>query len=640
MTGPAGWRGGARRALTWLVVLAGLLAGPGRCPLVCAASPLAYTLVIAPTGDAAIDQALADTSQLAGLRERAPVGPFALLARAESDAARFDTVLRSFGYYDGRIEIRIGGRAIDDPTLLPVLEERPAGSPVKVAVAIASGPLYRLGIVRLDGPVPAQVRPAFNLKSGEPARAAAVLAAGAAVLQALREDGFALAQVPPPDVLVDHDTRRMDVVYLAEPGPRVALGSITINGLTRLREGYVRRRLDLQPGEPFSPARLEAARRDLLADGVLAWARLTPGTAPDAEGRLPLTLDLAERPLRVVRLAGAFSSDEGATGSAAWTHRNLFGGAEQLTLRADLGQVTEGGPHAASYLVNGSLRIPDRWLRNLALRLDLGAVNESLEAYDREAVTGGVVLERRFSEQLSGSAGLAFERSRVTQEDDPRDYRLLSLPLTLTYDTTDDPLNPRRGLRLTAQAAPTQHLGQELARDGPGFVRGRLAGSAYLDLGDLLAWAREGRSGSRIGTGQSVLAGRLVLGSILGAEADQVPPDWRFYAGGGGSVRGYPFQSIGPRTPSGTPAGGDGLFEASLEWRRRFGPHWGLAAFVDAGAVSATGNPDAGELAVGLGLGVRYHTPIGPVRADIATPLNPHQGDSPVQLYIGIGQAF
>lgn len=630
----------ARRALAWLVVMAGLLAGLGSGPLVCAASPLAYTLVIMPTGDAAIDQAIRDASQLAGLRERAPVGPFALLARAESDAVRFDTVLRSFGYYDGRIQIRIAGRAIDDPTLFPVLEDRPAGSPVKVAVNIASGPLYRLGIVRLDGPVPADVRAAFNLKSGDPARAAAVLAAGEAVLQALREDGFALAQVPPPDALVDHDTRRMDVVYLAEPGPRVTLGSITINGLTRLREDYVRRRLDLQPGEPFSPARLEAARRDLLADGVLAWARLTPGTVPDAEGRLPLTLDVAERPLRVVRLAGAFSSDEGTTGSAAWTHRNLFGGAEQLTLRADLGQVTEGGPQAASYLVNGSLRIPDRWLRDLALRLDLGAVNESLEAYDREAVTAGAVLERRFSEQLSGSAGLAFERSRVTQEDDPRDYRLLSLPLTLTYDTTDDPLNPRRGLRLTAQAAPTQHLGQELARDGPGFVRGRLAGSAYLDLGDLLASAHAGPSSARIGTGQSVLAGRLVLGSILGAVADQVPPDWRFYAGGGGSVRGYPFQSIGPRTPSGTPAGGDGLFEASLEWRRRFGANWGLAMFLDAGAVSATGTPDADGLAVGLGLGVRYHTPIGPVRADIATPLNPHQGDSPLQLYIGIGQAF
>ncbi|WP_295582155.1 autotransporter assembly complex family protein [uncultured Lamprocystis sp.] len=640
MTGPTGWRGQVRRALGRVGLMAGLLVGFGFGPCVFAADSLPYTLVIAPTGDAAIDRAITDASQLAGLRERAPVGPFALLARAESDAARFDTVLRSFGYYDGRIKIRIAGLAIDDPTLFPVLEDRSAGLPVKVAVAIASGPLYRLGIVRLDGPVPAQVRPAFTLQSGEPARAAAVLAAGEAVLQALREDGFALAQVPPPDALVDHDTRLMDVVYLAEPGPRVALGAMTINGLIRLREDYVRRRLNLAPGEPFSPARLEAARRDLLADGVLAWARLTPGTTPDAEGRLPLTLDVAERPLRVVRLAGAFSSDEGATGSAAWTHRNLFGGAEQLTLRADLGQVTEARPQAASYLVNGSLRIPDRWLRDLALRLDLGAVNESLEAYDREAVTAGAVLERRFSEQLAGSAGLAFERSRVTQDDIPRDYRLLSLPLTLTYDTTDDPLNPRRGLRLAAQVAPTQQLGQASDKDGSGFVRGRVAGSAYLDLGELPAWTRPGKSSSRIGTGQSVLAGRLVLGSILGAAADQVPPDWRFYAGGGGSVRGYPFQSIGPRTLSGTPAGGDGLFEASLEWRRRFGANWGLAMFLDAGAVSATDNPDAGALAVGLGIGVRYHTPIGPVRADIATPLDPQEGDAAVQLYIGIGQAF
>jgi translocation and assembly module TamA len=635
MAGADGWRlwmraGLGRAGLVWTgLVWAGLVwAGMALSAQVFAADPMPYTLVIAATGDAVIDQAIADASQLAGLRERAPVGPYALIARSESDTRRFDTVLRSFGYYDGRIQVRIAGSATDDPALLPLLEGLPAALPVAVEVAVDTGPLYRLGVVRLDGTLPAGARAAFDLKPGEPARAREVLAAGEAVLRALREDGFALAQVPPPDAVVDHDTRTMDVVYLADPGPQLALGSVAITGLDRLREDYVLRRLGLSPGEPYRSTRLEAARRDLLAGGVLAWARLTPGTQPDAQGRLPLTLEVAERPPRVWRFAGAWSSDEGGTLSTSWTHRNLFGRAEQLTLRGEVGRLIENGPQALSYLANATLRIPDLWVRDLNLRLDLGAVSESLDAYDREAVTGGLALERRFSAKLSGSAGLAFERSRITQDGLAQDYWLLSLPLTLTYDTTDEPLDPRRGLRLAALVTPTQ----ELDADGQGFVLGRLSGSAYWDLGAALR--------PDAGAGRSVLAGRLVLGSIVGAPPDAVPPDWRFYAGGGGSVRGYPFQSIGPRTASGTPAGGDGLLEAGLELRQRFGTNWGAVAFADAGAVSESGIPGTGALSVGVGIGLRYFTPIGPVRADIATPLNHNDGDASVQIYIGIGQAF
>ncbi len=624
---PAG-RGGYAPGWAGLVWAGVALAAQVFAAQVFAADPMTYNLVIAPTGDAVIDQAIADASNLAGLRERAPVGPFALIARAESDARRFDTVLRSFGYYDSLIQVRIAGSATDDSALLPLLESLPAALPVAVEVAVDPGPLYRFGVVRLDGTVPPGARAAFDLKPGEPARAREVLAAGEAVLRALQEDGFALAQVPPPDAVVDHDTRSMDVVYLADPGPQLALGSVSITGLDRLREGYVLRRLGLTPGEPFSPSRLESARRDLLAGGVLAWARLTPGTQPDAQGRLPLTLEVAERPPRVWRFAGAWSSDEGATLSTSWTHRNLFGRAEQLTLRGEVGRLFENGPQSLTYLANATLRIPDLWVRDLSLRLDLGAVSESLDAYDREAVIGGLALERRLSAQLSGSAGVAFERSQITQDGLAQDYWLLSLPLILTYDTTDEPLDPRRGLRLAAQLTPAR----ELNGDGQDFVLGRLSGSAYWDLAGAL--------GSQAGAGRTVLAGRLALGSIAGAATDAVPPDWRFYAGGGGSVRGYPFQSIGPRTASGTPAGGDGLLEAGLELRQRFGTNWGAVAFADAGAVSDSGIPGAGDLSVGVGIGVRYFTPIGPVRADIATPLNRNDGDASVQIYIGIGQAF
>ena len=615
------------------------------CCVAAHAADLAYTLAIASTGDAALDRAVADASQLVRLQDRAPVGPFALIARAESDGARMDRVLRSFAYYDAVTVVRIAGHASGDPSLLPFLERLPGDAPVPVQVVIDPGPVYRIGSVRLDGPVPDDVRQALGLTAGEPARAANVLAAGEAVLSALREDGFALARVGPPDALVDHGTRTMDVVYVAEPGPRLDLGDVSVTGLERLNEDYVRRRLGIETGEPFSPSRLEQARRDLLAHGVLAWARVTPGDAPDEAGRLPLLVEVAERPPRVVRLGGAYATDEGGTLSAAWTHRNLFGGAEELTLKGEVGRLAQNRPADLSYLLSAALRLPDLWLRDQDLRLDLAGVSEQLEAYDRDAVTAGVSLERRFAPGLTGRAGLGFEDARVAQDGTPQDYRLLFLPLAVTYDSTDDPLDPTRGVRVVAEASPVR------VQEGPaeGFVRGRAVASGYWKP-PITGWqgagdhpttpAGEVPDGEGLALSRTVLAARLALGSIQGAGVDEVPPDWRFYAGGGGSVRGFPFQSIGPRTASGRPAGGAGLLEASVELRLRFGAQWGAVAFVDAGAVSEEGFPGFGDLSVGAGIGVRYHTPIGPVRLDVATPLTASSGDSPVQLYIAIGQAF
>jgi translocation and assembly module TamA len=628
------------RARSWLWIALSL-------PAIAHADGLPYRLTIPSSGDAALDRAIEDASQLARLKDRAPVGPFALVARAEADGARIDSVLRSFGYYDAVIVVRIAGLPSGDARLLPKLERLGGDPPVPVEVEIDPGPVYRIGSARLDGPVPDGARQAFGLAHGQPAVAGDVLAAGQAVLSALREDGFALARVPPPDALVDHGARTMNVLYVAEPGPKLALGEVSVSGLERLHEDYIRRRLGVEAGEPFSPSRLERARQDLLAHGVLAWARLTPGDAPDEAGRLPLLVEVAERPPRVVRLGAAYASDEGATLSAAWIHRNLFGRAEELNLQGEVGRLTQNRRADLSYLLRGTLRLPDLWLRDLDLKLDLAGVSEHLEAYDRDAVTAGVSLERRFAPGLSGSAGLAFEDAHVAQDGETQDYRLVFLPLRLNYDSTDDPLDPTRGLRLVGEATPARVVEGR----GGGFVRGRAVASGYWKP-PIAGWQAQGDrpspppsdagdGGDGLTLSQAVLAARLALGSIQGAAVDEVPADWRFYAGGGGSVRGFPFQSIGPRTASGQPAGGDGLLEASLELRLRFGTEWGAVAFIDAGAVSEDGMAGLTDhLSVGAGIGARYHTPIGPVRVDLATPLTSSAGDSPVQLYIAIGQAF
>jgi translocation and assembly module TamA len=420
----------------------------------------------------------------------------------------------------------------------------------------------------------------------------------------------------------------MDVTYTADPGPRLGIGNIRIEGLDKVKEDYVRRRLGLEPGELFSPSRLERARKELMDGGVLASARIIPESTPDPSGRLPLTLEVTERPQRVLRFAGAYSTDEGGSISTSWTHRNLLGRAERLTLRADVG--TLGAPYTSqmSYLASVAFVKPDFWYRDLDLNLAFAAVREFLEAYDRDAITASVALQRRFGDNLQVGLGLGLEQSRITQDEEVQDYNLAFLPLTLKYNDAGDLLDPRQGFRVDARAAPTQVL----SGDADDFLHLRATGTAYLDLSRLTT--------ASAASGRTILAGRLVVGRIFGASATAVPPDWRFYAGGGGSVRGFPYQSIGPETASGQPQGGSNLLETSIEVRQRLWGNWGAAVFVDTGAVSDENFPGTGGWSVGAGAGVRYQTPVGPVRLDLATPLNNDAGDPTVQVYIGIGQAW
>jgi translocation and assembly module TamA len=594
---------------------------------------LGYEVEIVPLGEAPIDAAVARASMLVALGDE-PVLPVALIARAEADRIRIDDVLRGFGYYDAVIDVQVDGLDLADPALPAFLSAPRGDRSARVWIRIDKGPLYRLGEVGLDGNVPSVARSAFDLRAGEPAEARLVLAAGAAMLEALREDGFALARVPPPLATVDHRTRRMDVRYALEPGPRVAIGAIEIEGLEHLSEAFVRRRLGLAPGEAYSPSRLEQAREDLTASGAVAAARLIPGTAVGADGRLPLRVTVVEAKRRAIRIAAAYASDDGASLMLGWTHRNLFGRAERLSLRGEIGTIDGGSKDDPDFALGASLRLPDRWRRNLDLAVDLGVVSESLKAYDRDAISFGGALEQRLSQRFSFTLGTAFERSRIEQDDQAERYRLLSLPMSVAWDATDDPRAPRRGLRAGASLVPVPWVQGE----ADPFARVGVTAVGYLELP---AWgAADVQGEAKDASGDTLLAGRVALGRILGADASSVPPDWRLYAGGAGSVRGYPYQSIGPRTQTNQPAGGDASLEASVELRRRLGGPWGIVAFGDVGSVTSKGLAELGGARVGLGLGVRFHTVIGPLRADVAVPLEPYPGDAPVQLYLGLGEAF
>ena len=618
----------SRAALSVAAVAAVLLIMPGAW----GADPQPYAVQLQATGTAALDQALRDSSNLLTLRESGPVGPFALVTRARDDAGRLMTALNSYGHYGAKVSIGIAGRSLDDPALPALLEA--ATGPVQVDVAIQPGPVFRLRRVALEGSVPPEGRAALKLEPGAPAIAADVLAAQGRVLDALRRSGHALARVDAPVAVLDPAAQVLDVTYKVESGPQVNLGPIGVTGLDRVDPGFVRRRLLVHPGDRFDPDGIEQARQDLASLGVFATVRARAAERLNAAGDLPLDFEVTERKRRAVGVTAAFSTDLGASVSVTWQHRNLFGGAEQLNLGAAVTQLGGSAARGRGYNVTAGFVKPDVGARNQNVQVNLQAIKESLDAYDRTAGLAGVTLSRKFSQVWTASIGVQGQQSRIRQEGVSQDYTLAQLPLGLRYDSTgtEGLFEPTHGIKAAATVTPTASL----AGTGGSFSILQLQGSSYFNFG---------------APGRSVLAVRGILGTVQGANTFDLPPDQRLYAGGGGTVRGYKYQSIGPQFLDRRPTGGTYLAAGTVEVRQRIGESFGAVAFVDAGQVTADGAVPArfrtavraggaGGVRLGAGVGARYYTAIGPIRVDVAVPLNRRSGDDSFEAYIGIGQAF
>ena len=643
-------RWGARCAL---IVLTGIVS------LARAADPQPYRVELAPTGNGALDSTLKTTSQLAALRKSAPVDPFGLIARARGDIDRLRTVLEGFGYYQGSVSITINGLVLDDPKLGDILSALPKENDAVCRVSFNLGPLYHLGNIQIDGSVPDSARGSLGLASGAPAIATDVLAGGARLLTALENQGYAFAKVDPPVAGEDPRKHALNVTFHVVTGPHVQIGEIQFEGLKRVHERLVRRRLLLHTGEPYSALAVERARKDLLTLGVFASVNVRLADSPDGEGRVPVTFQMEERPRHAVSLSGAYSSDLGGSAGVNWSDRNVRGNAEQLNLSATVINLGGTATTGVGYDTSAKYVLPEFAHRDQSLQFAVGAIKQALQAYEQKAVTSGVTLSRKLSSVWTGTVGISAVRETITQEGIAQDYTLFALPLGILYDSTDlpSPLNDAtHGVRASLTLAPTRSHGH---LDTTFYIT-QFSIADYLDLHRLFRTER----------GRSVLAVRALLASALGATVSvetidgvqvrvpDLPPDQRFYAGGSGTVRGYRYQSVGPEFPDGNPVGGTALSAINVEFRQRFGRNFGAALFADAGAVGEKLSPLSGLIhggrcssgapsqsttncwAVGVGAGLRYYTPIGALRLDLAVPTYRRPNDDRFGVYIGLGQAF
>jgi translocation and assembly module TamA len=614
----------SERALIIAVTIPLCLIGLG-IGVACAANPQPYSVTLTKTGNAALDTLLRKTAQLETLRTKLQVSPFALIGRAQADQKRLLTVLHSYAYDSGTVAITINSLALNNPSLPSLLRRAPAQPPAQVIVKISLGPVYKISAIKTPGltnPVPV---PALGIAVGATARAAPIIDAAAHLQAALRNHGYAFAKVDPPIAYANITRHTLTVQYTVQQGPRVAVGAIQFSGAPALQRAFLARHISLRAGQPFSETALANARNKLLALRVFSSVSANTASTPNPPGQVPITFLLqAEKPHRV-EIGASYSTDQGISAAASWTDRNLFGRAQRLTF--SVGATGLGSSTGKSivlqpgYDAKAEYKVPDAFQPGQTFTADIEALRVYLPAYNRTGVLANIGLERPWSKYIDLRYGLGYIGEQVQQEGISRRYNLVQLPLSLRYDTTHSLLNPTQGMRITLRISPSVPLS-----GGSGvFLNTELIGNTYINLE---------------APGRGVLALRGVLGRIFGASQFQIPADQRFYAGGTGTVRGFTYQTVGPLFANGVPQGGTAIDAAEIEFRQRIGKSFGIVPFVDAGQVAANGTPFTGTPRVGVGIGLLYFTSIGPIRLDLAVPVNRPPGGTSFAVYIGLGQAF
>jgi translocation and assembly module TamA len=570
--------------------------------------------------DAGLASDLEASSFLRAAQAEGRLDPLDVIAAARAEYGRLIGLLYEHGYYAPRIRVLIDGREAADLSTLSL--PRSVG---RVDVDVEPGPRFTFGQARIGPLAPGSALPeAFA--TGQVARSTAVRDAVQDAVDDWRAQGHALAEPSGQNVTAIHAQERLDVSVTLAPGPRLRFGALRPTGIERTRPERLVEIAGLPTGEVHDPEVIARAEARLRRTGSFATVALRPAEAPNADGTLDTIALIEEAPLRRLGFGAEIDTENGLSLTGFWLHRNLFGGAERLRLEAGIQRI---GANVGGLGFNLDLRYTRPATFGIDTDLEIGASLVRLDERDflADAATLEALLLRRASDRLTigGGLRLRLERSQfggATRRALSADFGTLALPLSATFDTRDRPLDSTSGFFLRAEVMP--YLGFGSADPG---VRALLDARAYQDMGT---------------EGRFVLAARAQVGAIYGSALNRTPRDFLFYTGGGGSVRGLPFRSLGT-TFGGVDSGGQGFATLSTEGRARVSDSISLVGFADLGLVTQGAFTGPSDWHAGAGVGLRYDTAIGPLRLDIAVPLRRNAsaaGARGVQFYLGIGQAF
>ena len=559
-----------------------------------------YTVTINGIEDNQLYDSIQERSLLFKLADKKPETFAALDRRIKNDLKVFKAILKENGYYAATLN-----NSVEDKNNKQL-----------ITILIDKGPVYTISdfILRWPDDQSPDIDALSELQFpvGEPAIPDTMLDTEQEIITILMRNGFPFPQVNERKLIVMHESQSVQVELFFEPGVTANFGTTQITGLERVDQSFVERRIAWKHGEIFNSEKIAITRNDLRHSGVIASVDVNYGDISQ-NSDIPITLNIKERDHRSVGAGIAYSTTRELIGSVFWEHRNLLGQAENFRVRA------EGG--TATYGLGFDLNKPDiisnidlSWQNSAELR------RESVEAYDKDSASAVTSLHYNLSSTSAISGGLAIERSKIEEAGElDENFLLVSIPLTYRYDNTDEFLNPRNGSRLNLSLTPYQDLESQNS-----FIKNDAWASHYWPFGERFVWAN-----------------RVRAAVIFGQSLEDIPADKRLYAGGGGSVRGYGYQLLGPLDENNNPTGGRMAFEVSTEGRFKITESIETVAFIEGGLVSQDLEINSNaDVLWGIGTGVRYHTPIGPLRLDVAIPLDKREVDDGFQFYISLGQSF
>ncbi|QBF31904.1 autotransporter assembly complex family protein [Thalassococcus sp. S3] len=584
------------------------------CVLLSSVKSFAFeTRLQAPGVPEDIVSALQSASLIQSLPEEERGAGQQVLAAARADYARLTAVLYDAGFFAPVISIQLDGR---EAAAIPVV--RAPDRVARVVIAVEPGAAFRFG--RADiAPLPSDAERVEAFASGETAKTSVIRSAVDQAVSDWRDDGYAKAEPGEQQITARHPEQRLDVAIRINPGPRLRFGSLILSGNSNVRPERIREITGLPEGQVFSPEELDRARNRLQRTGTFRIVSLTEAEQIDPPDRLPIELEVSDRLPRTFGFGAEISSLQGLTLSGYWLHRNLLGGAERLRFDAEVSGIG-GDDGGVDYRLGARFdrpaeRGPDT---DFYAEAELESLDEVSFSSDKIGFELGFV--NRKTLKRTYTYGLGLEHARTEDAFGDRRYTVFTIPLSAELDYRNSDVDATDGaygkLELTPFAA--------LSGTDSG-LRALLDLRAYRSVGERVTFAVRGQ-----------------VGALVGPDLEQAPADYLFFSGGGGTVRGQPYQSLGITLPSGEDVGGRSFLGLSGEVRIRTGDRLSVVGFVDGGYIGREAFPDgsSGEWHSGAGVGVRYDTGVGPIRFDVAAPTSGPGENSGVEIYIGIGQAF
>ncbi|WP_068118256.1 autotransporter assembly complex protein TamA [Tropicimonas marinistellae] len=546
-----------------------------------------------------------------------PADPSETLAAARAEYKRLLSVLYSEGRYGGTISVKLDGREVADISPL-----EPPSRVRNAVIVVQPGPEFKFSEAGV-APLAPETEIPEGYARGEIAKSAVIGDAARVATNAWRDAGHAKVDLAAEDISANHASSTVASNLTLAPGPRLRFGPTVVRGNERVRTERVVAIAGVPTGEVYSPEELNDAAERLRRSGAFRSVSLREAETAGPGDQIAIEADVLEDKRRRLGFGAEISTQEGGRFNAYWMHRNLLGGAENLRFDLDIENIGTTAPNnGMDYILSGILSRPATFHSDVDALLRAYIEHEDEPGYVATTAEAGGGFTWHISNELEFSAGLDFRLSEVEDAFGEREYSMVSFPLDLEWDTRDNEFDATEGFYVDTELRPFTGIDN-------------MENGALLEIDARTYWG----FGERKNT---VLAGRVQWGSLFGPDIPDAPQDYLFFAGGGGSVRGQPYQSLGTGEIDDTIIGGRSYVALSGEIRSYVRGNLGVVGFIDAGYVGAEEVYDgSGEWMSGGGIGVRYRTGFGPIRVDIATPIDggPDDADS-VQLYIGVGQAF